>query len=183
MFTQKNLLIATAGLLVVGGAAQAANLPLMEMEPNDTIDTANFIDSSNLTNGGLAIDGTLGQNDVDFFSFEFQAGDFVTFSVFDFTPEDGFDNDSFLGIFNPDGSLLDTDDDDGPGFLSSYAFFVPADGIYSFAVTGFGDLDFVGDHEENFDYKVVVGYNPIPGPAAAALFGLAGLAGRRRRRG
>ncbi len=67
------------------------------------------------------------------------------------------------------------DDDDGIGLLSAFSFFVPESGVWSIAVSGFGDDAFDGTHGESFDYFVAFGVNPVPAPAALALFGLAGL--------
>jgi len=170
--------------MVVGGLSASALggiVPLDEVEPNDSIAEAQFIDSSNYPTGAVAIDGSLSPGDVDYYSFDLLAGDLISATVFDFTA-DPFDNDSLLGLFDPSGALAETDDDDGIGFLSSIQFEVTETGTWTFAVSGFGDDDFVGDHGEEFDYKLVFAINPIPAPGALALLGLAGLAGARRRR-
>lgn len=180
----RHLLTAAA---CVGALAAFSSAAVMEVEPNNTTGTANFIPASLYPTGGVAIDGALVPGDVDFFSFSFNSGDFVTVSVFDFTPGLPFDNDSVIGVFGPSG-LVDEDDDDGPGLLSSLAFLVPTTGTYYVAVSGFGDLstqtngNYTGNHTENFAYKLVVGHNPaIPEPATlAALAGLSVLGLRRR---
>ena len=75
----------------------------------------------------------------------------VTASLFDFTPDVSADHISMLGIYAPDGSLLTLDEDSGPGLLSAVHFFAPQTGIYTVAVTGFGDWDFDGvGHNQAF---------------------------------
>lgn len=168
--------------------------PLGEVEGNNSYATATFVPPSAYPTGGAAIDGALLGGDVDFISCFFNAGDYVTAGVFDRTSgsldgtdndgnETSLDNDSLLGVFGPGGTLLDFDDDAGPGFLSAIHFYVPVSGVYAFAVTGFGDGDFDGlGHTESFNYRLVVGMDPIPAPGVLApLAGLL-LAARRRRR-
>lgn len=172
-------MMAVVAALGFAGSAMAGTI--LEVEPNDTFATAQVIGGDPFEpNGAFSILALLDVGDVDFFAVELVEGRFYTASVFDFTPGDPFDNDSFLGIFAPDGTLFDTDDDGGPGFLSSYSFFAPESGLWAFAVTGFGDVDFVGDHGEFFEYTLVVS-EVIPAPAGVAVLGL-GLLGVRRRR-
>lgn len=173
-------LIATTAILALSVAAFADPQPLLEWEPNDTVADANFIDEMYYPYGGVAVDGDLAPGDIDFFSVDVGSGWLVTASVFDFTPAEPFDNDSLLGVFAPDGTLVDSDDDDGPGFLSSIHFFTDQPGTWTIAVTGFGDENFIGEHEEDFGYKLVLGIN-IPEPASLSLL-LLGFAGVVRRR-
>lgn len=166
------------GVAAITGLACAQVVPLVETEGNDTFASANFIHFSNYPTGAVAIDGQLTAGDVDFFSFQVSAGDFVTFSVFGLT----FDGDGYLGIFAPDGALFGADDDSGVGLFPSYAFVAPTSGVWAFAVTGYGDEDFLGAHGESFLYKAVFATNPAPTPGAAGLLGLGALAATRRRR-
>jgi hypothetical protein len=48
--------------------------------------------------------------------------------------------------------LLEIDDDRGGGTLSLIRGAVPASGMLTFAVTGFGDTEFLGTHEQAGDY-------------------------------
>lgn len=96
--------------------------------------------------------GGAGTSDVDFFTFtglapgaSFSAE--VTQEVFS-----GFD--SLLGWFNDAGALIEVDDDDGVETLSLVEGTVPASGELAFAVTGFGDDDFLGDHFEDAMYSL-----------------------------
>ena len=172
--------------LALIGAASIAMGQVPEVEPNNTYAAANVIGPALYPTGAVAIDGLIAPDGttagIDFFAFDLLAGDFVAVSVFDDTPGDDTDNDPFLGIFGPGGTLFDESDDDGPGFLPSYSFFVPTTGRWAFAVTGFDDDMFVGDHEEAFNYTFVFAIQPVPAPGAAALGALAGAALLRRRR-
>ncbi len=157
--------------------------PILEVEPNDTFGTAQFLGGSELfaENGAFSVLAFLGAVDVDFYTIDLVPDELYTVSVFDFTPGDPFDNDSILGIFSPDGVLILFDDDGGPGFLSSIAFTVPKAGRYAFTVSGFGDDGFIGEHGEEFDYLLVVA-STVPAPGALALLAMAGLSAARRRR-
>jgi hypothetical protein len=170
-----------ASLSFAGGIDVGPSGPLEEVEPNDSFGGAQILpgDFFDLYGAG-AVEGFLGEGDVDFYKVSLPADVLVTASVFDFTPEEGFDNDSLLGVFSPDGLLFDEDDDDGPGFLSSIHFFPDVAGVWAFAVTGFGDDDYNGDgHDEMFDYRLVLS---IPEPASFGLLlvGAAFVLGRKR---
>jgi hypothetical protein len=120
--------------------------------------------------------------DVDYFSMPIAAGAFVTGSTFDFTPVGGPALDTLLGVFDPGGALMGFNDDDGPALLSALAFVAPVSGVYSFAVTGFGDPDFDGTgHSETGVFRLVVS---VPEPAGMTLLVGLGciLASARRRR-
>lgn len=162
---------------------------------NGTYASANPIPAGAYPTGAVAIGGALSTGDVDYFTFFFNAGDYVTSAIFDLTtdplPPDGDvsdgnengDSDSLLGIFGPGGVLLDSDDDAGAGRTSAHHFIVPTTGLYAFAVSGFGDPNFDGvGHSEAFEYRLLVGINPIPGPAGASVLAIAGAAMLRRRR-
>ena len=160
-------------------AATALAQPLQEVEPNDSFDGAQVLPDDFFDGFGAgSIEGTLAAKDVDFYMFDLSEGDFATASVFDFTPGDPFDNDSILGVFSPDGSLFAFDDDGGPGFLSAIAWVADESGAWAVALSGFGDDDFVGDHGEEFDYRMVLS---IPEPASLGLL-LAGFGFLVRRR-
>jgi hypothetical protein len=132
--------------------------------------------------GAVAIEGSV-DGTVEFFVIHIASDAFVTASIFDFTPEVANDSDSLLGIFRPDGSLFATDDDNGPELLSSIAFTTDQSGLWGFAVSGFPDAAFTGNHSQTFSYRLVISAE-IPEPTTFALFGL-GLVGlrlvRRRR--
>lgn len=167
---------AVVGCLSVTAFSQ----PLPEVEPNDTFGTAQILPADFFDDFGAgAIEGFLAADDVDFYMYPLSAGTFATASVFDFTPGAPFDNDSVLGVFSPDGTLFDSDDDGGPGFMSAIAWVADVSGLWAVAVSGFGDIpDFDGGHNEEFDYQLVLS---IPEPASLGLL-LVGLGFLIRRR-
>ena len=138
-----------------------------EFELNDTILTANPMPP--LIASATATEGFLVAGDADYFSLTVVSGAFVTVSIFDFTPIGGPALDTMLGVFDPGGTLMGFDDDDGPALLSSLAFIAPVGGTYSFAVTGFGDFDFDGTgHSETGPYRLVVSAS-VPEPSSMML--------------
>lgn len=170
--------VAVAALVALPAASLAQ---FSETESNNTFGTGNFFDRSLFSStGAIAIDGHVGVEDVDFFLFDFFAGDYVT--AFVGTGNPGLD-DSVIGIFAPDGSLFDFNDD-AFGLNSAWAGYITETGRWAIAVTGFADFDFLGGHSQDFDYKLTVGLNPVPEPATMTIMaaGLAALAARRRKR-
>jgi hypothetical protein len=113
----------------------------------------------------VEIDNTVGgssQADVDFFTFTgLTVGATFTAEVTQ-SPFDGFD--SYLGWFSDAGILLDADDDDGFETLSLLEGTVPANGQLTFAVTGFGDDDFLGDHDEEASYSLEITLGSVSHP-------------------
>ena len=154
--------------------------PIEEVEPNDSFDDAQVLpDDFFEPFGAGSVEGFLAADDVDYFKVFLRAGFLATASIFDFTPESPFDNDSLLGVYAPDGTLFDVDDDDGPGFLSAIHFFPPESGTWAFAVSGFGDDDFDGSHGEAFEYRLVLSV-PEPTTFGLMLMGAALVARKRR---
>lgn len=154
--------------------------PVPEVEPNDTLATAQFIDEAFYPFGAVAISGSMFPEapnfpafDIDVFSFDVEAGDLVLASVFSLDPL----GDPVLGIFAPDGTLFDlVDDSDGQNPF--WNGIIPETGTWKFVIGG-NDVDIFGDHDQTFDYLFSW---KIPEPTAAALvaFGLLGLTRRRR---
>ena len=102
------------------------------------------------------VDNTFGVtvgSDVDFFTFTGLTPG-ANFSAE--TMELGFAQiDTFLGWFDNSGNLLATNDDIEPGnLLSQIEGMVPANGKLTFAVTGYGDADFVGTHDQDAEYSL-----------------------------
>ena len=101
------------------------------------------------------IDNTVGTSDVDFFTFTgLTPGTQFTARTLD--PENNA-IDTYLGWFDNSGSLLEADDDSGGGTFGSLSLIdgsVPANGMLTFAVTGAGDVDFLGDHGEFDTYEL-----------------------------
>jgi hypothetical protein len=102
------------------------------------------------------IDNTIGGTsaaDVDYFTFTgLTSGSNFFAQVTDATS--GFD--SILGWFDGSGNLIETDDNDGVDNLSLINGVVPANGQLTFAVTGYDDVNFVGDHAEDAAYSLEV---------------------------
>ncbi len=166
--------VAVFGLCAAGALAQVP-----EVEPNDSYDSAQVLPDDFFAGYGAgAVAGFLALGDVDFYVVELTANVLTTASVFDLTPDDPYDNDSYLGVFAPDATLFDTDDDDGPGYLSSIHFFPNVSGMWAFAVTGYGDTGFTGDHSEEFEYRLVLS---IPEPASIGLLLVGAVVLARRR--
>ena len=101
------------------------------------------------------IDNTVGIGDVDFFTYTGLApGTLFTARTLD---PDEFAIDTYLGWFDSGGGLLEADDDSGggtSGYLSLIDGSVPANGMLTFAVTGFGDISFLGDHGQLGTYEL-----------------------------
>lgn len=175
--------------LAAGSAAMAD--PILEAEPNNTMATANFVSAAQYPTGGFAFDGHIGSGDVDWISLTFLTPMIVNASTFG-RPNSLAGDSQILLVASNQTTILAFDDDSGLGLYSAFEATVPA-GTYYLGVTGFDDLNLglsgtnppripIGGHTENFDYKLVVGLNPVPAPGSIALLGLAGLVGLRRRR-
>lgn len=96
-----------------------------------------------------------------------RGGDFVAISTTGRPDLALVEPDTLVGIFDATGTLLEMDEDfDLP---SQLGFRVPADGDYTFAVTGTGDPEFLGDHAEKGRYELSVAILPESGDAGATL--------------
>lgn len=154
---------------------------ITEVEPNDSLLTAQFIDPTNYPANAFAFDGFLTPGDVDYITFDLP--DPVALTTLTVSVPPDFDSvDTRIGVFNSIGVLIDSDDNEGPGEFSFLEVNLEP-GTYYIAVTGGPDVDFLGEHDADGGYKLIVAFNIIPAPGAMALLGVAGLVGRRRRRG
>lgn len=171
-------LMTAATLAFAAGVAQSAIY--FEVESNDTLATANDIGSYGFPGDGIVVDGMITSGDVDWFCFTLlDNSTMVVAALFDMNPSPL--NDGVMGLFNFLGSPIEVDDDSGIGFMPALQYaYLPA-GTYYIAITGYPDYAFQGNHEQNFEYKLVIGLN-IPTPGALALMGLGGLTVARRRR-
>ena len=177
---------ATAGTTlaaVVLALPAVAGAAIVETEPNDTFATADAIARTPapfLDSGVIELvnrSDPTGLGDIDFFSIPVFAGEELTVSTFPLTVPT-FEPDTFLELFDSSGTLLADDDDGNAGFGSTIIFNVPADDVYTFAVSGspFNDGSaLVGQ------YNLLVRAVAVPEPASLALLSLGGLALRRRR--
>ncbi len=124
-------------------------------------DEAKF--ATSFPTGVKLIRGSLDAGDIDAYAFDFDSGLLVLGALFEDTA--GERNDTQLGIFTGGATpALASDDDGGSGFLSRFAFNVASSGEHQIGVTGFGDDDFDGEHEEAkgglVPYRLVVAATP-----------------------
>lgn len=119
------------------------------------VDNFSFSDA-NYINGtyDAYIDNSLGGDpgDVDFFTFTgLTPGAAFTAETVD---PNVFEIDTYLGWFDSTGNLIASDDDGAGGTLSLLQGIVPNDGMLTFAVTGYSDDDFLGNHSEDAEYEL-----------------------------
>ena len=186
---------ATIAALTLAAGAQAQSL-FFEVESNDTTATAQFITTFTPFGGAVAIDGTKGVGDVDWYQFNFAANSTLLISTIGSSTVPL--PDTQLQLVAADGvTIIEFDDDDGPGLLSSLNVTGLAAGTYYIGVSSFADVTstsgsttlFDGIDEQTglataavFDYKLSVAVNLVPAPSAMAMLGLGGLVATRRRR-
>lgn len=177
--------------------ASAANAGLVfEVESNDTPATANFLTTFTPPGGSIAVDGIKDIGDVDWFRFDLS--DLSTLVITTIGSSDLPEPDTQLQLVAGDGTtIIDWDDDDGPGLLSSMNLIGLPAGTYYIGVSSFADatnangLTMLFDGidtitgmptDEVFSYKLSIAVNLVPAPGSAALLGLGGLFAIRRRR-
>jgi hypothetical protein len=175
--------------IALGVAAGAQAGIISETESNNTIGTANSLGVFDFPGGGVVVDAFLDDNDVDWFSFTLT--DTSSLAIFaGFSAGSGADG--ILQLVTDAGDVIAFDDDSGVGFLPALQVESLAAGTYYLGFSGFGDVgigsvdsDELADglgHDENFGYKLAVGFTIVPAPGALALMGMGGLAMTRRRR-
>ncbi len=155
---------------------------------NNDLATANDIGIFSSPGGSIAIDGILSSGDVDWFSFTL--ADTATLS---FVAAFGTSGDGMMQIVADIGSdVIAFDDDSGVGLMPAIQIENLSAGTYYIGFSGYGDVfsssvdtdelaDGIG-HQENFAYKLSVGFTIVPAPGAMALLGMGGLVATRRRR-
>lgn len=105
--------------------------------------------------------GALRPGDVDTFAVWASAGSLLAVAVR--TKDAGELDDPILGVRGPgDDAFRLLSDDGGPGFLPRAALAVDRSGVWQIAVSGFGDDDFEGDHEERLWYRIELALIPRP---------------------
>jgi hypothetical protein len=166
-----------AGALLASAPAQATTF--IEIEPNDTLATAQSL----VHNGTINLTGrresspTNGFN--DFFSFYAAVGNNIAFRVNTIGA-----GDPLIRLFDGSGNLLAEDDDGGGGLNSLINFSILATGTYFGAVRGFGNSVYDYNLSITGLTATPVGGGGVPEPATWAMmiigFGLVGGAMRRR---
>lgn len=124
--------------ILAGGAVALASfgaLAVVEVEPNDTLATAQYVSSGS---AAFVISGerTFADPTDDFFSFDVGAGGLL--SIVSSSPD--FGADSIMGLFGPGGTLLASNDDGaGSGSMSALEYFIPsgATGRYTLGFSGY----------------------------------------------
>ena len=132
-----------------------------EQEPNDTLETATPLESKHgplagerRGNGVLAV-GHLRPGDVDHYRFRVRQGEVVTAALRDETG--GERADGVMALFGPGGGdPLAKVDDVATSLAPRLALVAEESGDYTLAVSGFGDEDLNGDHEQRFAYRLAV---------------------------
>ena len=160
---------------------------ISESESNNTLGTANDLGLFDVPGGSIAVDGVLATGDVDWFEFELaNTASLSFFAAF------GTEGDGLMQIVAAGGDVLAFDDDSGVGLMPAIQLDDLAAGIYYIGFSGFGDVDSgsvasdeladgVG-HDEEFAYKLSVGFTVVPAPSSMALLGMGGMIATRRRR-
>jgi hypothetical protein len=160
--------------------SSAANAVIFDDEPNNTFATATTI-----TRGGTPWSDVgqmnLGSGDVDFFAILLNVGEIFTVVT---TPEPPTFEvpDTYMGLFNSSQTLLRADDDSGNGRGSLIQWQAAYTGIHYVAVTGFGDINFTGNHQLSGAYVLTASIVPVPEPGTLIALSLliAGLLGSRK---
>ncbi len=173
-------------IAALSGSAMAGIIS--ETESNNTLGTANDIGTFAAPGGSIAIDGVLGANDVDWYSFTLSEDASLTF-IAAFGPSTG---DGMMQIVAAGGDVIAFDDDSGVGLMPAIQLEDLSAGIYYIGFSGYEDVDATSvdtdeladgqGHSENFAYKLNVGFTIVPAPGALALAGMGGLVAARRKR-
>lgn len=182
---KKAIVFVTTALLAAGAQAGAYS----EVESNNTLATANDLGIFSDPGGSVLVSGVLDTNDVDWFSFTL--ADTATLSVFAaFSTAGGADG--VMQIVASGGDVIAFDDDSGLGLMPALQLESLSAGTYYIGFSGFGDVDSTSvttdeladglGHQQNFGYKLNIGFSVVPAPSAMALLGMGGLVATRRRR-
>jgi hypothetical protein len=112
---------------------------------------------------GAVIAGTLAPGAAARHGVRLREGELLTVSLHD--ADGGELADPVLGVFAPSdpSQPVASDDDGGPGFLPRLALRAAESGLFTIAVSGFGDDDFDGSgHREQVAYRLVLAVESDP---------------------
>lgn len=163
-------------------AFSGASAVINETEPNNTFGQANDIVRGAVPWADVGMLSLNPAGDIDWFRIMLTSGEIFTIVT---TPQPPTfeDPDTYMGLFDNSQALLVVDDDSGQGRGSLIQWQAQYTGFHYIAITGFGDINFAGNHSIAGDYtltaSVVV---PEPGTIAALAAGLLCLAALRKRR-
>src|SRR6266851_9891320 len=106
---------AVMAAFLAASMASGAAFAIVEIEDNNTIATAQrlVISGGSVEVNGILGNGSLGVNDVDFYSFTGHANDVVTIDIDGAMKSDGSGVDTYIAIFKPDSTILQANDDGG----------------------------------------------------------------------
>ena len=179
--------IMTASVAALATVASAGAF-FSEVEDNNSIAMANDLGVFSDPGGSVAVDGVLDLDDVDYFGFTLADTASLSF-IAAFSAGDG---DGVMQLITAGGDVIAFDDDSGVGLMPAIQVEDLAAGTYYIAFTGFGDVDGTSvdsdeladgmGHDEEFGYKLSVGFSIVPAPGSLALLGLGGMVMARRRR-
>jgi hypothetical protein len=182
-----NVKIMSLSLAACATVASAGTF-FSEVEDNNTLALANDIGTFSFPGGSVAIDGTLTEGDVDWFAFSLTDAASLSF----FAAFSAGDGDGVMQLVTGAGDVIAFDDDSGVGLMPAIQVADLAAGDYFIGFSGFGDVDSgsvdsdeladgIG-HDEDFGYKLSIGFSIVPAPGSLALLGLGGVVMTRRRR-
>lgn len=179
--------IMTLGLAAIASVANAGGF-FSETEDNNSLALANNLGNFDTPGGSIAIDGVLSEGDVDWYSFTLDNAASLSF----FAAFSAGNGDGVMQVVSAGGDVIAFDDDSGLGLMPAIQLASLDAGTYYIGFSGFGDVDSSSvdsdeladglGHDENFGYKLSVGFSIVPAPGALALMGMGGLMMARRRR-
>jgi hypothetical protein len=179
--------IMTASVAALATVASAGTF-FSEVEDNNSLAMANDLGTFSAPGGSVAVDAVLDLDDVDYFGFTLTDTASLSF-IAAFSTGDG---DGVMQLITAGGDVIAFDDDSGVGLMPAIQVDDLSAGTYYIAFSGFGDVDSSSvdsdeladgiGHDEEFGYKLSVGFSIVPAPGSMALLGLGGMVMARRRR-
>jgi hypothetical protein len=191
MLTTTRIVMASAGLALIAGAANAAVFTLPDFEANDLQPQSFFFTS--MTDDGLPVQ--FGPT-ADFVQTIFNGSGFdwlsVQFRVIE-DPKEVYDVGEFANIFFDPNTAPTVDGDPAPGgaqpFTLTYLednqvirFNYPEANMHEFMESLQYAFTILNENDRDIGYGIQVAFFPIPTPGSAALLAIAALGMTTRRR-